>query len=472
LLVPMVGMKRVILFLSLLTLSLAGLTREWQSRSVYQVLTDRFAGPTKPCTNLDDYCGGTWKGIKSKLDYIAGMGFSAIWISPIQHNRDKGYHGYWQDDMTSLNPHFGTEQDLIDLVTECHRRDIWVMLDVVANHMVTPWDQFPQGLKPFNKLEHFHACSVCPSNCNVMDWHNQQQVEDCRLFDMPDLNQTHPFVHDQLLSILKGMITKYKFDGVRIDTSCEVSKAFMADYTKASGVYCIGEIANRDWGYVGAYQQPRGPLAGVLHFPAYYAVRAVFAQKESMMTLEKANSGFPNWFGDLKSLGNFIENHDEARFAYLNPDMWAFKSALTYSIMSIGIPMVYEGTEHHLNGGDTPWNREAIWTSANYATTGDLYQMIRLMNTLKRDKKLWDEPQIQRFSDSNFYAFTRGSALVATTNVGGSGSPVSRTISFHPYAVGDKLCNLFWATDCTVVTKKGVDVILNHGEPKVFVPSK
>lgn len=60
---------------------------EWRSQSIYQVMTDRFArtdlSTSYECkTSQQIYCGGTWKGLISKLDYIQGMGFTAIWISP------------------------------------------------------------------------------------------------------------------------------------------------------------------------------------------------------------------------------------------------------------------------------------------------------------------------------------------------------------------------------------------------------
>lgn len=62
---------------------------EWRRQSVYQVLTDRFArtdsSTSAPC-DLSNYCGGTWQGIINKLDYIQGMGFTAVWISPIVKN--------------------------------------------------------------------------------------------------------------------------------------------------------------------------------------------------------------------------------------------------------------------------------------------------------------------------------------------------------------------------------------------------
>ena len=80
---------------------------EWKQRSIYQILTDRFAtsdGSSPSCT-LSKYCGGTWKGIQNKLDYIAGMGFDAIWISPIVKNTEGSYHGYHLTDLDSLNSH-------------------------------------------------------------------------------------------------------------------------------------------------------------------------------------------------------------------------------------------------------------------------------------------------------------------------------------------------------------------------------
>jgi len=100
---------------------------------IVQLLTDRFAQETdsnSPCNDLSNYCGGTFKGILKKLDYIQGLGANAIWISPIPLQTDGGYHGYWQQDITRINPQFGTSDDLKALVLECHRRGIWVMLDV------------------------------------------------------------------------------------------------------------------------------------------------------------------------------------------------------------------------------------------------------------------------------------------------------------------------------------------------------
>lgn len=84
------------------------------------------------------------------------MGFDAIWISPIPENLGDDYHGYGAINWWNVNPHFGTSQDLKDLVNAAHSKGIWVMLDVVANH-VGYVDLDFQKVTPFNKAEYYHA---------------------------------------------------------------------------------------------------------------------------------------------------------------------------------------------------------------------------------------------------------------------------------------------------------------------------
>ena len=85
---------------------------DWKSRSIYQILTDRFArtSDTGSC-NLSAYCGGNYQGMIKQLDYIKGMGFDAIWISPIIENTEGSYHGYHFTNLYTLNTHFGSEDD-------------------------------------------------------------------------------------------------------------------------------------------------------------------------------------------------------------------------------------------------------------------------------------------------------------------------------------------------------------------------
>ena len=132
---------------------------EWKSRAIYELVTDRFAltrdNDTIKCEDLRVYCGGTFNGIKNHLDYIKGMGFDAIWISPPLKNKPGSYHGYHNIDLNSINENFGTDQELKDLITECHNKDIWVILDAVPNHMADGVDK--STLKPFDKEEYYHG---------------------------------------------------------------------------------------------------------------------------------------------------------------------------------------------------------------------------------------------------------------------------------------------------------------------------
>lgn len=118
---------------AILQLANAAGSDSWRSRSIYQIMTDRFAltngSTTLACdTSVGLYCGGTWQGIINELDYVQGMGFDAIWISPVTTqlagNTGDGsaYHGYWQTDINSLNSNFGTAADLQNLAAELHSR--------------------------------------------------------------------------------------------------------------------------------------------------------------------------------------------------------------------------------------------------------------------------------------------------------------------------------------------------------------
>lgn len=63
------------------------------------------------------------------------MGFDAIWITPVIDNYDGGYHGYWARNIYEMNSNFGTSSDLKAFVNAAHQKGVWVMVDVVGNHM-------------------------------------------------------------------------------------------------------------------------------------------------------------------------------------------------------------------------------------------------------------------------------------------------------------------------------------------------
>lgn len=131
------------------------LTRE----NFYFVMADRFANgdPTNDAggltgdrlaTGLDPsdkgfFHGGDVQGLSDRLDYIAGLGTTAIWLTPSFKNRpvqgsgadaSAGYHGYWVTDFTQIDPHFGTNAELEAFIDEAHGRGIKVFFDIITNH--------------------------------------------------------------------------------------------------------------------------------------------------------------------------------------------------------------------------------------------------------------------------------------------------------------------------------------------------
>lgn len=120
--------------------------QDWRSEIVYQLLTDRFANGDhandyRVVENAPArYHGGDWRGVEEKLDYLDNLGVTALWISPIVKNVETdagvdGYHGYWTQDFTRLNPHFGDLLSLRRMVDQAHERGMKVILDIVVNHV-------------------------------------------------------------------------------------------------------------------------------------------------------------------------------------------------------------------------------------------------------------------------------------------------------------------------------------------------
>lgn len=120
--------------------------KDWRDEVIYQLIVDRFADGDvnnnwRVMYNaLGRYQGGDWQGVIDRLDYLEQLGVTAIWISPIVKNVDydagfDGYHGYWTQSLTKVNPHFGSPAKLRELVDRAHGRGMKVILDIVANHM-------------------------------------------------------------------------------------------------------------------------------------------------------------------------------------------------------------------------------------------------------------------------------------------------------------------------------------------------
>lgn len=103
-------------------------------------------------------------------------------------------------------------------------------------------------------------------------------------------------------------------------------------------------------------------------------------------------------------------------------------------------------------------------------TTSPLYLKIAQVNRARKTGQIWKYPHTERYVADDFYAFSRGKFLVALTN---RHDTKQQTITYHPFDQGETICNIFYnATDCQTVAASGVDVYLNDGEQKIYVPKQ
>ena len=425
----------------------------WKSRTIYELLTDRFArkdGDFKVGCDLSNYCGGTFKGIQQHLDYISGMGFDAIWISPILKNKDGSYHGYHIIDLYEINPNFGSANDLKELIKACHEKDIWVILDAVPNHMAP--DVPISSLNPFNRNEYYHDA------CDITDENDQQQRENCRLFGLPDLSQEHYYVRETYLKWIQDVINEYDFDGVRYADVPNVPKWFWKEFSEAANTYTFGVVSSSDATYIADYQNY---MDGVGNYPLFYAIKDSFCGG----SLTKLESYLFN--SHMKYLNpqynvNWADNHDNPRFLNWCSDKRIFRNALIFYFFYEGIPTFYYGDEQYFFGGNDPNNRENMFGYHN--TESEVYKMMKIANKIRRNYKVYDEKLTQRYVDDHFYAYTRGNVLIAVTNAMDS----YKTINYHEFSEGDKLCNELKEGDCVIVEGGEINIRMD-GEPKIYV---
>ncbi|CAI6337087.1 unnamed protein product [Periconia digitata] len=450
------------LLLQVTTIVTAADTNAWKSRSIYFALTDRVArdgsdNGGSSCSNLGNYCGGTFKGLESKLDYIQGMGFDAIWITPVIKNSPGGYHGYWAEDLYAINSNYGTADDLKSLVNSAHSKGMYVMVDVVANHMGQSAISSMRP-EPLNQASSYH------STCEI-NYADQKSVEVCSIAGLPDVKTEDSNIRSVYQTWIKWLINEYKFDGARIDTVKHVEKDFWPGFVSASGVYCIGEVWEGNVDYLAGYANS---MPGLLNYATYYPMNDFFQQKGSAQALVDSHNTVSSKFPDPAALGSFLDNHDNPRWLFQKNDHVLLRNALTYVILSRGIPIVYYGTEQAYGGGNDPANREDLWRS-NFNTDNDMYKALtNLLGARKSAGGLTGNDQVHLYVANNAYAFSRaeGKLVVLTTNAG-SGS--SQQHCFNTQKANTQYTNVYGSGTVTTDGSGNVCVQVTNGEPVVLL---
>ncbi|KAI0798144.1 glycoside hydrolase family 13 protein [Abortiporus biennis] len=458
---------------------------DWRSRAIYQLITDRFATPdgSSPTCNTGDrkYCGGTWKGITNKLDYIQNMGFDAVWISPIVANIEgstaygEAFHGYWSQDINSLNSHFGSADDLKALAKALHDRSMYLMVDVVINHMASGSNP-PNyaSYQPFNTQTDFHnECFIQASDYD----NNQTAVEQCWLGDtnvpLADLNTESDSVVSTWNSWVSNIVSTYSIDGLRIDTVKHVRQDFWPDFAKAAGVYTVGEVLHNETTFVAPYTKG---LSSVLDYPTWFALNANFVSTTGNLSViadvvQSAQSLYNN--GETL-VGSFLENHDQPRFQSQTQDQALIKNAMTWPFIHDGIPILYYGQEQGYTGGADPANREALWLSG-YEEDKPLVQHVKTLNAARKAAAAANSNfhttnlKFLQTSASNL-AISKAPMLTLLSNVGASGTP-QWSVPNAGFQANEELIDVLTCTTLTADSNGGVTVKGSGGMPQVLMPT-
>ncbi|KAH6838558.1 alpha-amylase [Chaetomium sp. MPI-CAGE-AT-0009] len=448
--------------LQLCATAFAADTGAWKSRSIYFTLTDRFARSNdtggSACSDLGNYCGGTFQGLQSRLDYIKDLGFDAIWITPVIANTEGGYHGYWGQDLYTVNPKLGSANELKSLVTVAHQKGMYVMVDVVANHM-GPADVASNKPTELSQEAAYHA------NCKI-NYNDQGSIETCCVADvLPDINTQDPAIRKLLQEWIRWLVSEFDFDGVRIDTVKHVEHDFWPDFSTAAGVYTIGEVFNGDPDYLAGYAKL---MSGLLNYAIYYPLNNFYQQKGSSQALVDMHDTVSQKFPDPAALGTFLDNHDNPRWLNNKNDQVLLRNALTYVLLARGVPILYYGTEQGYAGGADPANREDLWRS-NFATDGPLYKFIAAVAGVRKAAGgLPEDDHVHLYVADTAYAWSRAGGKVIAVTCNGGGTKSQR------YCFNAQKSNGSWkgALDGKTYSSDGsgqLCVDVTNGEPIVLV---
>ncbi len=356
-----------------------------EADAVYLVFPDRFVNGNPANDSVPGYHqgvnradlskrhGGDIEGIISKIPYLADLGITALWTTPLFDNNDVkySYHHYGVSDYYKIDPRMGTNDDFIKMTKLCHDKGIKYILDVVPNHCSSAhwWMQSKPSADWFNVWPAFTS-----SNYRMTAWTDPHRAESdlVRLTkgwfapNMPDFNLNNPLVFDYLRQAYLFWIECSYVAGLRVDTypyndiklAAKFIQSIRNEYpnmnvvgecwvkTPAETAYYQSGNNNKD-GFDSRLQsvmdfllkdvfheainQPEGWESGMARFYAHYAQDFVYANTNLIM--------------------NFLDNHDIDRFSNaVKGDVRKFKMGLAMLLTARGYPQIYYGTEIMLDG--------------------------------------------------------------------------------------------------------------------------
>ena len=335
---------------------------------------------------------GDLQGVISKLDYLQDLGITGIWLMPIHPSTS--YHKYNVSDYYAIDPDYGTMEDFEQLIAECDKRNIRVIIDLVVNHTGSEnvWFQeavrylqsLPEGKKPKAKeckyIDYYFFSQKSSGNSsrpvNGTDWYYEGMFD----YSMPDLNLGNQAVRDEIENIMKFWIDKgvagFRLDAAKefysgnVPANVEVLNWIQTTATSLKpDCYLVAEV----WESFGqitnyyesgitsifnfAFGNSDGKIAAVLRGAGNAGVVSTYAT-----ALEKADTAYRQMNPDYID-APFLSNHDVGRIAgFASRDENKMKMAAAMNIFMGGSVFIYYGEEIGMPGsGNDPSKRAPMY---------------------------------------------------------------------------------------------------------------
>ena len=340
---------------------------------VVKGMRDQSCDRTKPSLRH----GGDLAGIEQHLDYFTDLGVTALWFTPIlennwpnDHGVNSSYHGYATTDYYKVDPRFGTNAEYKQLIDECHKRGLKVVMDMIFNHCSNyhPWNLDPPTKDWFNNPNYglqtsYKLTPVLDPYASKQDM--RETVDGWFVPSMPDLNQRNPHLMRYLIQNSEWWIETAGIDGIRMDTYPYADRKAMALWMKTldteyPNFNTVGETWVTEPAYTAAWQKDsklstmNSYLKTVMDFSFYDKLSQ--AKHEETDDWWKGLNRIYNslcydyLYADPSHVLAFIENHDTDRFLGNGKDSTALKQALALLLTMNRIPQLYYGTEVLMNG--------------------------------------------------------------------------------------------------------------------------
>lgn len=354
-------------------------TVDWMRSAVfYQIFVERFRqGNEKKDTSYinmkwdekptpKSFAGGDLAGIIEKMDYLKELGINALYLTPVF--RSISNHKYDIIDYFTVDPQFGTKEELRQLVKLAHENGIRVVLDAVFNHCSMEMQQFQDVLEK-GRESRFYDWFIIDGDFPEPEKMNYECFAACNY--MPKLNTANEEVQDFLLEIAIYWIREADIDGWRLDVSDEISHGFWRRFRKAvkkekPDSVIIGENWHDAYAYLMGDQYDSIMNYAFTKACLDYFAKGVFSAKDMA---DKLNSNLMRNTEQVnRMMLNLLDSHDTHRFfTEVNKDKDKMLAAIALEMVFEGAPCLYYGTELCMEGGYDPDSRRGFpWDTKSW----------------------------------------------------------------------------------------------------------